>query len=199
MATQPPIDIASVLAALPAFPQLEGKRVRLRGPRSEDADALFQLFADPRVMRYWSRPPMTTRREAEGLIEEIDESFALRTKLNWVLTLRNDDVVIGTCTLFHFEPRHRRAEVGYALRSDHWSRGIATEAATVVLAWAFRVLGLHRIEADIDPRNRNSRKLLERLGFASEGVLRERYFVGEETSDTELFGLLASDWTTRPS
>lgn len=195
MATQSTIDIASVLAGLPSFPQLEGKRVRLRGPRSEDADALFRLFADPQVMRYWSRPPMTTRSEAEGLIEEIDQSFSQRTKLNWMLTLRSDDAVIGTCTLFQFEPRHRRAEVGYALRSDHWSRGIATEAVTLALAWAFRVLGLHRIEADIDPRNQGSRKLLERLGFVSEGILRERYFVGDEISDTELFGLLAYDWS----
>ena len=197
MTTQPAIDVASVLADLPAFPQLQGKRVRLRGPRREDADALFELFADPQVMRYWSRPPMTTRSEAEGLIEEIDESFTQRTKLNWMLTLRSDDVVIGSCTLFNFEPRHRRAEVGYALRSDHWGRGIATEAATLALDWAFRVLGLHRIEADIDPRNQSSRKLLHRLGFSSEGVLRERYFVGEDISDTELFGLLESDWAKR--
>lgn len=199
MTTRPSIDIASVLAGLPAFPQLQGKRVRLRGPRKDDAGALFKLFADPQVMRYWSRPPMTAISEAEGLIEEIDESFTQRTKLNWVLTLRNDDMVIGTCTLFRLEARHRRAEVGYALRSDLWGRGIATEAATLALDWAFRVLGLHRIEADIDPRNDSSRKLLQRLGFASEGVLRERYFVGGEISDTELFGLLEGDWAKRTS
>jgi len=191
------IDIASTLAALPAFPQLQGKRVRLRGPRVEDADALFALFADPDVMRYWSRAPMTERGEADGLIAEIQEAFAQRTMLNWMMTRRSDDVVVGTCTLFRFEPRHRRAEVGYALRSDHWGRGLAAEAATLALDWAFRALGLHRVEADIDPRNEGSRKMLERLGFASEGLLRQRYFVGDEVSDTELFGLLAEDWSAR--
>jgi len=114
-----------------------------------------------------------------------------------VVTLRQDDAVIGTCTLFRFEPRHRRAEIGYSLRSDHWGRGLASEAVSLMLDWAFRTLGLHRIEADIDPRNDGSRRLLQRLGFASEGVLRERYFVGDEVSDTELLGLLASDWTAR--
>jgi len=193
------IDIASTLAALPAFPQLQGKRVRLRGPRVEDADALFALFADPDVMRYWSRAPMTERGEADGLIAEIQEAFAQRTMLNWMMTRRSDDVVVGTCTLFRFEPRHRRAEVGYALRSDHWGRGLAAEAATLALDWAFRALGLHRVEADIDPRNEGSRKMLERLGFASEGLLRQRYFVGDEVSDTELFGLLAEDWSARDS
>ncbi len=199
MTTTSRIDIASTLAELPAFPQLQGKRVRLRGPRADDADALFALFADTDVMRYWSRPPMTARSEAEGLIAEIEDAFAQRTMLNWMLTTRNDDAVIGTCTLFRFEPRHRRAEVGYALRSDHWGRGLAAEAATLALDWAFRALALHRVEADIDPRNEGSRKMLERLGFVSEGLLRQRYFVGDEVSDTELFGLLADDWAKRSS
>jgi ribosomal-protein-alanine N-acetyltransferase len=193
------IDIASTLAELPAFPQLQGKRVRLRGPCADDADALFALFADPDVMRYWSRPPMTARDEAEGLVAEIEDAFAQRTMLNWMLVTRSDDAVIGTCTLFRFEPRHRRAEVGYALRSDHWGRGLAAEAATLALEWAFRTLGLHRVEADIDPRNARSRTMLERLGFASEGLLRQRHFLGDEISDTELFGLLAEGWRARQS
>ena len=188
------IDITAALAALPAFPRLQGKRICLRQPCADDVDAVFALFADPAVMRYWSRPPMTTRAEAEGLVAEIDEAFAARTMLNWVVARRSDDVAIGTCTLFRFEPRHRRAEIGYSLRSDHWGRGLAAEAVALSLDWAFRTLGLHRVEADIDPRNAGSRRLLERLGFASEGLLRERYFMAGEVSDTELFGLLAQDW-----
>jgi [ribosomal protein S5]-alanine N-acetyltransferase len=195
--TDPPIDITAALAALPAFPRLQGKRVCLRQPCADDVDAVFELFADPAVMRYWSRPPMTVRAEAEGLVTEIDAAFAERTMLNWVVARRRDDVVIGTCTLFRFEPRHRRAEVGYALRSDHWGQGLASEAVTLALDWVFRTLGLHRLEADIDPRNAGSRTLLERLGFNSEGLLRERYFMAGAVSDTELFGLLARDWQAR--
>jgi RimJ/RimL family protein N-acetyltransferase len=192
-------DIAATLAALPAFPRLQGKRVCMRAPTQGDANALFALFADPEVMRYWSRPPMTARAEAEGLIGEILDGFAQRTILNWMVVSRSDDALIGTCALFRIERRHRRAEIGYSLRSDHWGRGLAAEAVSLMLDWAFRTLGLHRVEADIDPRNDGSRKLLERLGFASEGLLRERYFVGDEISDTELFGLLAGDWTKRSS
>lgn len=190
------IDIAAAIAALPTFPQLRSKRLQLRGPRAADCDALFGLFSDPEVMRYWSRAPMTSRSEAEGLIEEIEEAFAQRDKLNWMIALP-DDTVIGTCTLFQFEPRHRRAEVGYALHRDYWGQGLAAEALGLALNWGIRALGLHRFEADIDPRNEASRKLLQRLGFASEGVLRERYFIGDEVTDTELFGLLAEDWNAR--
>jgi len=186
-------DLTAALAALPGFPQLRGPRIRLRGPSPGDADAVFALFSDPAVMRYWSRPPMTVHDEAEALIAEILEAFDERDKINWVIAGK-DDVAIGTCTLFRFDARHRRAELGYALRSELWGRGLAREAASVALDWAFRTLRLHRIEADIDPRNDASRRILQRLGFASEGVLRERFFVGDTATDTEIFGLLAEDW-----
>ncbi len=189
-------DLPAVLAALPAFPQLRAARVRLRGPRPNDADAVFALFSDPAVMRYWSRPPMTQRSEAEASIAEMEEAFAERDKINWVVADKSD-TVIGTCTLFRFDPRHRRAELGYALRSDQWGKGLAREAVSAALDWAFRTLSLHRIEADIDPRNDGSRRILERLGFASEGVLRERFFVGERAADSEIFGLLSSDWSAQ--
>ena len=194
----PRTDITATLATLPAFPRLQGKHVYLRAPTPDDADALFALFADPEVMRYWSRPPMTARAEAEGLIGEILDGFAQRTILNWMVESRQDGALIGTCALFRIDARHRRAEIGYSLRRDHWGRGLAAEAVSLLLDWSFRTLGLHRIEADIDPRNDGSRGLLGRLGFASEGLLRERYFVGDEISDTELFGLLESDWKARP-
>ena len=187
------IDIAATLAALPAFPQLHGKRVRLRGPTAGDTDDLFALFSDPAVMRYWSRAPMRERGEAEGLIGEMLEAFDKRELINWAIA-GHDDRVIGTCTLFRFDPRHRRAEVGYALRSDHWGRGLASEAVSLAIDWALRTLDLHRVEADIDPRNDASRRVLERLGFRSEGVLRERFFVGDSATDSELFGVLATEW-----
>ncbi|HSR65892.1 MAG TPA: GNAT family protein, partial [Xanthomonadaceae bacterium] len=71
-------------------------------------------------------------------------------------------------------------------------------AAALMLGWGFGTLGLHRVEADIDPRNEASRALLLRLGFRSEGRLRERYRVDGEVSDTEYFGLLAPEWRARP-
>ncbi len=189
-------DLPSALAALPAFPQLRGPRIRLRGPRLEDAQAIFAVFSDPAVARYWSRPPMTALDEARAMIDEVIEAFAERGKIGWVIVDR-DDAAVGTCTLFNFDARHRYAELGYALRSDLWGRGLAREAASAALDWAFRSLRLHRVEASIDPRNDASRKILERLGFASEGVLRERYFVGDIATDSEIFGLLGVDWAKR--
>ena len=200
MTTQPASasseTIAATLDALPDFPLLQGERVRLRGPRLDDADALFAIFSASAVMRYWSRPPMLVRDEAEKLIGEIDEGFRARTLLNWMI-VDATDAVIGTCTLFRFDPRHRRAELGYALHPAHWDRGLAHEATTLALDWAFDTLRLHRIDASIDPGNLASRQLLLRQGFVVEGCQRESFFVGDVVTDSELLGLLAADWRER--
>lgn len=187
-------DPAARLAALPAVPCLASGRLRLRPPGPADVDALYAMYSDPAVMRYWSRPPMTQRAEAEAQLARYADGFAARGGLTWAISVGDDDALVGTCALFHIEPMHRRAELGYALRADHWGRGIAREAVALLLEWGFGTLGLNRIEADIDPRNLASRALLLRLGFRSEGLLRERYCVDGETSDTEWLGLLASEW-----
>ncbi|NUO77961.1 MAG: GNAT family N-acetyltransferase [Lysobacter sp.] len=188
--------IAAALQAQTEFPLLRGERIVLRGPRDEDADALFALFSEPQVMRYWSRPPMRGRDEAQALIDSIREGQQQRTMLNWVIA-DAADTAVGSCTLFRFDAAHRRAELGYALHPSQWGRGIAREATSLALDWAFGGLGLHRVDAGIDPDNDASRALLHRLGFVTEGRQRESFFVGDRVTDSELLGLLAADWRAR--
>ncbi|GAB7522893.1 hypothetical protein PBS_18770 [Paraburkholderia sp. 2C] len=66
-------------------------------------------------------------------------------------------------------------------------------AASALIEHAFGTRRLRRIEADIDPRNGDSARLLERLGFVREGLVRERWVVGDEVSDSALYGLLERD------
>lgn len=188
--------IADFIAALDGFPLLQGPRVRLRGPRADDAAALFAIFGDVRVARYWSRPPMQDIGEARERIAQIQASMDERKLINWAIA-DETDALVGTCTLFAFDPAHRRAEIGYALHPDHWGRGLASEAATLALDWAVGTVGFHRIDASIDPDNLASRALLHRLGFVTEGRQRESFFVGDRVTDSELLGLLASDWRQR--
>ena len=68
------------------------------------------------------------------------------------------------------------------------------EALQALLAYAFHALDLNRLEADIDPRNLASAKVLKQLGFLKEGHLRDRWIVNNEVSDTALYGLLRKEW-----
>ena len=114
--------------------------------------------------------------------------------MKWGVALRTGNALVGTVTLVNFDFTHRRAEVGYALGRAHWGNGYIREALNALLAYAFEELGMHRIEADVDPRNAASIRTLERLGFVREGYLRERWHVGGEIQDALFYGLLRSDW-----
>ena len=99
---------------------------------------------------------------------------------------RADAATIGTVTLYSLDAQCRRADVGYA-----------NEAVAALLDWGFEHLELNRVEADIDPRNTPSARLLERLGFLREGHLRERWIVDGEICDSWIYGLLRAGWQAR--
>lgn len=176
------------------LPTIEAGRVILRWISEEDVDALYAIFSNPEVMRYWSTTPLLDKDAATALLTDIHDSFNRRTLMKWGVARRDNDELIGTATLFNLDLTHRRAEVGYALGRAYWGKGYIQEALQALLAYAFGELGLHRIEADVDPRNAASIRTLERLGFQREGYLRERWQVGGEIQDGLFYGLLRPDW-----
>ena len=182
------------LRDLACLPTLSSPRARLRGPKDDDVDAVYALFSDPESMRYWSRPPMRQRREAEAYLESIPRGVTERSYLNWIIADPGDDRMIGTCTLYDLQVPHLRAGVGYALLTEARGRGLATDAVGLALRYAFGQLGLNRIEADAHPDNERSRLLLQRLGFQFEGRLRQRFGTGVEIQDSAIYGLLAEEW-----
>jgi RimJ/RimL family protein N-acetyltransferase len=179
------------------LPDLPTPRLVLRALGPDDVPALLAIFGDPEVCRYWSRPPLPDLDAAAALQAEVARHFAERTLFQWGIVERAGGRVVGTCTLAALSPEHRRAEVGYALAREVWGRGYAAEALPALVAFAFTALGLHRLEADVDPRNAPSLRSLERLGFAREGHLRERWFQQGEWQDAALYGLLRADWEAR--
>ena len=179
------------------LPILRSTGSLLRVLEGSDVPALYEIFGDPEVMRYWSSPPLDSAQAAGNLLDKIHLGFSDRRLFQWGFADSNAGTVIGTCTLLHFEPAHRRCEIGFALARNRWGRGEASRAVAAVVEYAFSVLDLHRIEADVDPRNSRSLRLLERLGFKREGLLRERYQVNGELQDSAILGLLRSDWCGR--
>jgi ribosomal-protein-alanine N-acetyltransferase len=182
-----------------AVPTLAGPRVGLRVMREDDVPALFALYSDLVGMRYWSFKPLTELAQAQEQYERNRRGLEAGDCIPWVIVPSGADGMIGTCSLFAIDARHRRAMIGYALARRHWGKGLATEALRLALDHAFGAMALHRVEADIDPRNRASLRLVERVGFRAEGVQRERWFVGDEIQDSALYGLLARDYAATPT
>ncbi len=178
----------------PGLPTLLAPRLQLRWMDAADLEALFAVYSDPEVVRYWSHAEWQHRDEAHIYLEAIQRGFELGNLFQWGIALRGDGSMIGTATLYGIDHAQGRAELGFALARPHWGKRYAREALTVLLDHAFGTLGLRRIEADVDPRNQGSLHTLEALGFRREGYLRQRWRVAGELQDSVLMGLLASEW-----
>ena len=179
------------------LPALRAPRLTLRTLIEADVAEVLAVFSDPLVLRYWDGPLITTQQDAMQYIERIHYGFRRRELMQWGIADAATDAVIGTCTLTHLSTTHERAEVGFAIRQTRWGQGLGSEAVTTAIDFAFQELGLHRIEADVDPRNERSLRLLDRLGFQREGHLRERYYMNGERQDAVMMAVLRAEWKSK--
>jgi RimJ/RimL family protein N-acetyltransferase len=172
-------------------PVLTTARLRLRPRTVDDAEALFPSLSDAELMIWWSHAPHGTVEQTRASLSRGDPAWRV-----WAITHARDDTAIGYVAVG--EKRPAVSEIGYLLARPHWGQGIAEEAIGAVLDQLFLAEAQRRVFADTDPDNVYSRRLLERLGFRLEGVLRAEWETHIGVRDTTLYGLLKEDWTCRP-
>jgi RimJ/RimL family protein N-acetyltransferase len=180
------------------FSELLTPRLALRRLRLSDCAAVFAVRSDPHVSRFQLWEPRSVeevRSFLEGLLDL--EPDTPGTWFQLAITLQDSGLLIGDCGL-HFPPGEpHQAEVGITLASDHQGQGYATEALSAVLDYLFLSLGKHRVFASVDPRNRASIALLERVGMRKEAHLRESVWCQGEWADDLVFAVLEREWRAR--
>ena len=176
--------------------ELSTPRLLLRWMDERDADAHYAVFSDPEVARYWSSGPWTTLDQSRDHIAATRAAYADGSGMRLGVALRGTGQLIGNVSLHRFVDASRRCELGYALARAHWGAGYVSEALQALLDYGFTALDLNRVEADVDPRNTASARVLEKLGFRKEGFMPERWIVQGEPADTVYYGLLRAYWNT---
>jgi RimJ/RimL family protein N-acetyltransferase len=175
-------------------PTLHTDRLRLRPFDEADADDLFALHSDGRVLRYWDSPPWTDRGRADRFLAACRQMAAEGTGARLAVERVLDGTFIGWCGVTRWDPDHRSASLGYCFNEAAWGHGYATETARALLHWAYGAWDLNRVQAEADTRNVASARVLEKLGFVREGTLREDCVVRGEVSDSWVYGLLRREW-----
>jgi len=178
------------------FPVLHTPRLVLRAPVDADADLVFRIQSDLRVNRYLGRPPDRAVDDSAKRVAAMIAALRDGTGIRWIVCLREDGTAIGTGGLWRWVREHRLAEVGYDLLPQHWGRGYMPEAVRAMVRYGFATLRLHRIEANVDPANVASVRLLEKVGFRREGVLRENWLHDGEFTHSAIYGMLAGESPT---
>ncbi|HVX20857.1 MAG TPA: GNAT family protein [Acidimicrobiales bacterium] len=174
-------------------------RLVLRPFRRDDLPDLLAIESDPGVARYLYRGVRDEARAAQSLETKM-RATRIRPDggaLSLAVVLGDHGPVVGDLTLTYRSPVHRQAEIGYALAPAYHGHGLATEAAAAAVDLAFDGLRAHRVYARIDPRNRASARVLEKLGMRREAHLVESERVKGEWTDEVVYALLHREWAAR--
>lgn len=164
----------------------------------QDLEALFELFSDPAVARFTDTGPFATTADAQEVMDWIGDIHQHRRGMRWAIALAGEPGhLIGTGGFNIWRRENNSAEIGYDLAKRHWGQGLMTEALVPMLRFGFERMGLNRIEADVTVGNEASVRVLAKLGFREEGVLRQRGFWKGAYHDLRLFSLLHREWADR--
>ena len=176
------------------FPQLESANLILREIKLSDAEAIYRIFSDLQLLKYHDVEAFKSIEEAKYLIYNLSESFREQEVIRWGIAKKKDNIIIGTCGYSGWNKNRLRAEIGYELSRAYWRQGIMTKALSSVIRYGFEKMQLNRIEATVMLPNIASMKLLEKLGFQEEGILKERGFWKGNFHDLKMFALLKKDY-----
>jgi len=173
---------------------LETERLHLRLIDLADTSDVFEFTSDAEVEKLTGMFSLHKDLDETAAFIQTDfiDQYKQHKCIPWAVMHKSDNKVIGIVQVCNYKARHFRGELGYTFARSCWGKGIATEAAQAAIDFGFNVLGLHRIEATVDPRNMASKRVLEKCGFQYEGLLRDCYFLRNEFCDRMVFALLSN-------
>ncbi len=198
---------------------LETSRLLLRAPAVGDAPTLVQLAGRPEIADttisiphpYTEQHALDWIQSAKGNLaarshsgsgrkstasekESFNELLTTTRRVNFVVTLRSTPHIIGAVGLREIDTEHSQAELGMWIGVDHWGHGYATEAVSEVVRHAFEAMELNRVYAHHMVRNPSSGRVLEKVGFHREGILRQRVRKWGLYEDVVILAILKTSW-----
>lgn len=178
------------------FMELNTKRLIIRPVSIKDKHALYEYRSNPDIYKYLSFVP-TNIKDVEGFIKKCPKEFNIQgTWFQLGILLKDGQTLIGDVGI-HFletEPENKQVEIGYTMNPKYHNKGYATEALLEIIDYLFTSLKKHRISASIDPANKPSIKLMEKLGFRKEAHFRKSLFFHGEWVDDLVYALLSEEW-----
>lgn len=171
-------------------PTLPFGEFRLRSLRLGDEIAWHKYLADPSVIEHTSFPVLDIDAVRAMVARHIGE-YAAKASCRWALADPNDDL-IGTCGFYRWSLASAHVDLVYDLAAAHWGKGIMRHAVTAAVEWAFATAHFHRVQAYVITSNQRSIALLERCGFAREGMLRHFRIARGEPRDCYLYARISA-------
>lgn len=179
------------------FSKIETERIMLRKFKESDVEAFFKYRGNPEVALYQGEG--WENYEFEQAVEFVKEQVNFEPGIpdTWfqiAIELKDTGKLIGDCAIHTLPQDMNQVEIGFTLDPLYQNKGFGTEAVKCLVEYIFNVLNKHRVIAITDTRNRNSIKLLERIGMRMEGHFIKNIWYKGEYTDEYLFAILREEW-----
>lgn len=172
------------------FIALQTPRCILRKITLEDAPEVLILNSHPEIIKYLDRESLNSPEEAINLINRIEHDLQKDVAIMWGITAIGFDKLIGIIGFWRVVREHFRGEIGFFLHPDCWNKGLMQESIETVVQHGFTNMNLHSIEANVNPANKSSIFLLEKLGFNREAYFKENYYFQGRFIDSITYSLI---------
>lgn len=170
-------------------------RLILRPHKRADTEALYNVYRQPGVARYLLEEPWSPTDADRQVAKRLPQVSLTSGDHAVSLVIEHDGRVVGDVQLWLTEPERGQAEIGWVLDPAAGGSGLATEAVSAVLTWAFETHKLHRIVAQLDARNTASARLAQRVGLRREAHFLQNWWSKGEWTDTLVYAALQADLT----
>lgn len=190
------MDVTINKTVFKIFPELESKRLYFRKVLLKDARVIHFVRSNDDVMEFMDVTRTKSVNDAKKLIRNLHVDFKKDRGISWSIIEKKSKSFIGYIGYFRMQPQHCRGEIGYALKPEYWGKGFMTETLNTIVRFGFYKMNLHSIEANVNPQNKNSIKLLEKFGFKKEAYFRENYLYEGRFLDSVIYSLLETDLNT---
>jgi [ribosomal protein S5]-alanine N-acetyltransferase len=150
---------------------LNTSRLLLRLPSADDAKLIFKKYAqDSEVTKFLTWHPHEKSKATKAFIERCIKCWEDGTAYPWVITRKEDNELLG---MIEMRINGFSADIGYVIAREYWGNGFAPEAARIIVEWALKQDGIHRVWAVCDVDNTASARVMEKVGMHNEGILRQ--------------------------
>jgi RimJ/RimL family protein N-acetyltransferase len=174
--------------------RLESSRLIIRPINCDDKYEIFNYRCDTETNKYQGWIPKTIN-DVESFINNISKQInEPETWFQFAVIEKQHHEIIGDLGIHFIDKDNKQVEIGCTLNKKSHNQGYATESIKKVIDYLFNDLNKHRIIASIDPENKNSIRLVERIGFRKEAHFVESLYLNGKWVDDLIYALLKKDW-----
>lgn len=163
------------------------ERLLIRTLKKDDSNDYFDMMGNPNVMNPIPRDVTSREESNDHLNNFLNAERTMSDKKVWAIELKSENKFIGLCAFL--KNNENDDEIGYRLREKYWRKGFGTEVTIGLLKYGFNQMEMDKITADVDIRNLNSVKILEKFMTSK----REFFNVSDNCTDRR-YEIIKNNW-----